>query len=134
MQVCDQDPAFEVTLQEGFNPVLEIKVLLKPAPDSLNGEIPLRIELLDADGKLVELADSTDGPVEDEPPWLRIQDEGEGRYRLELRNRRPKTSARVGQRYKLRVSPDSVKTHAKETRPFWLFWPGQQFCKRIAQD
>ena len=131
MQVCEQESAFEVRMHDGLIPELEIRVVLKPAPDSLNLEIPLWIELLDAQGRLIELADSSAGPVGEEPPWRFQQAEGEGRYVFELRNRRPKTAG-PGQRYKIRVSLDSSKTQWKETKPFWLYWPelGQQFCKR----
>jgi len=133
MQVCDQESEFEVWLREGLIPILEIQVILKPAPDSLSPEIPLRIELVDVSGRLVELADSTAGTVAEEPPWVRVQSQGEGRHLLELLNRRPKADNRFSRRFKIRVSLDSVKNSAKETRPFWLYWPelGQQFCKHV---
>jgi hypothetical protein len=135
MRMCEQESAFEVMLRDGVRPILEIKVMLKPAPDTASAEeIPLRIELLDDAGQVVELADSLDATVSIDPPWIRVQGSSDSRYRLELANRRPKGGRMGMPRYRLRVSVDSSKTSAKESRTFLLFWPelGEQVCKRIS--
>jgi hypothetical protein len=132
MRMCPPDiPAFEVTVREGVRPILEIMVVLKPAPDSVSGEsIPIRIDLLDANGVPVALADSLEAPAEADPPWLVQQDRKREQYRLLLPNRRPKTGEPLGSAFRVRVSLDTSKTGA-ETSPFRLYWVelGQRFCK-----
>jgi hypothetical protein len=133
MQFCIGDvPAFEVSQRGGTQPALEVLIVLKTAPDTLREEeIPIRIDLLDADGQLVEMADSAEASADSDPPWLQTQSRQQGQYLLALHNRRPRRL--VGPGFKIRVSTDSIKARAKESRVFQLYWNelGQQLCKPL---
>ena len=135
MQVCGDEPAYEVSLRDGIIPVLEFKVWLKSSDTTGEEEVNIRIDLVDANGKPVEMADSALGVVDVDPPWNEAQGQQIRQYLLPLQNRRP--TRLIGSRFKIRVSIDSAKATAKESRVFRLYWTQdlkQQLCKPLTDS
>lgn len=131
MGVCaGGESAYRVSLRDAID--LEFQVELKPAPDTLlEEEVEIRIDLLDANGQVVEMADSAEVATHDDPPWIKTQESQIGQHLLTLRNRRPKSL--VGARFRIRVSVDSTKVHAKDSQVFQLYWirPQEELCKPL---
>lgn len=121
-------PAFAVTLNGGLAPRLEITVILKSAPAADSAPL-LRFDLIDAEGKLVEMADSLASPVDSGPPWFEVQEMQDSSYSLSLLNRRPAKPTRP---FRVRVSLDSTKIKA-DSRTFQLYWTdlNQPLCKTL---
>ncbi len=131
MGVCaGGESAYRVSLRDAID--LEFQVDLKPAPDTLlEEEVEIRIDLLDANGQVVEMADSAEVTTHDDPPWIKTQGRQSGQHLLTLRNRRARPLA--GARFKIRVSVDSTKAHAQESQVFQLYWikPQEELCKPL---
>jgi len=135
MQFCQgNEPMYQVSLRNGITPRLEFLVVLKPAPDeATEQEIPIRVELVDAEGRAVEMADSTRSAARFDPPWLYRQTGQIAQHILTLENRRPKRP--VGYRFRIRVSIDSTDV-VRESPVFLLFWSEEseaELCSKQLQ-
>jgi hypothetical protein len=137
MAVCSGDePAYRVSMHDGSEPVLECLVALKPAlGTATEQEVSLRIDLVDADGRTVEMADSEAMVAHKDPPWIRTQGRQIEQHLLRLENRRPK--GLVGRRFRIRVGVDSTNAPARVSPVFQLDWSEtrpQPLCKEIAES